>query len=97
MTISCSAYIEANDCSFEVGPKKSRPDHARTSPLNKVAEFKLKYRTKRALQSLMVIERSPSLVPLADRPVEELSREELMKLERRRRVSRPEQHQASEY
>lgn len=81
------AQVEANDYRYEVGPEKRKSNAYRTSALNKIAEFNLKYRTKRALQSLMIIERSPSPVPLAERPIEELTREELMELERTRRVS----------
>lgn len=40
-----------------------------------------------ALQSLLIIERSPTPVPVDERPLDELSREELQDLVRRQRVS----------
>lgn len=40
-----------------------------------------------ALQSLLIIPRSPTPIPLEDRDVETLTREELTELERRRHVS----------
>ncbi|KIV79490.1 hypothetical protein PV11_07050 [Exophiala sideris] len=49
------------------------------------ATFIFKYRTRRALQSLMIIERSPTPLPLEERPVEELTREEMAELLRRQR------------
>jgi hypothetical protein len=66
-----------------------------------LAKFVFLYRTQReskstltykayahsgALQAELIIERSPSPLPLEERPVEELTREELMELEGRRRV-----------
>ncbi|KAI1629870.1 hypothetical protein EDD37DRAFT_73633 [Exophiala viscosa] len=52
-----------------------------------LAKFIFKYRTRRALQSLMIIERSPTPLPLEERPVEELTREEMAELLRRQNSS----------
>ncbi|KIW66853.1 hypothetical protein PV04_06145 [Phialophora macrospora] len=53
-----------------------------------LATFKFKYRTRRALQSLLILDRSPTPVPLEDRPVEKLTREEALELLRRQREQR---------
>ncbi|KAJ9609585.1 hypothetical protein H2200_005912 [Cladophialophora chaetospira] len=45
-----------------------------------LAVIKFKYRTRRALQSLLILERSPTPVPLEERPIEELTREEMAEL-----------------
>jgi len=50
-----------------------------------LATFYFKYRTRRALQSLMILERSSTPVPLEDRPFEELTREEAVELLRRQK------------
>jgi hypothetical protein len=42
--------------------------------------------TTEALKSLLIIDRTPEPVPLEERPIEELSREEMQELLRRQRV-----------
>ncbi|OCT51331.1 hypothetical protein CLCR_08692 [Cladophialophora carrionii] len=53
-----------------------------------LATFTFKYRTRRALQSLLIVGRSPIPVALEDRPMEELTREEAVELLRRQREQR---------
>ncbi|KIV88792.1 hypothetical protein, variant [Exophiala mesophila] len=53
-----------------------------------IASFSFKYRTRRALQSLLIIEPDPVPVPLEERPIEELTREELLTLLQRQKVRR---------
>ncbi|KAK4951354.1 hypothetical protein LTR10_010327 [Elasticomyces elasticus] len=53
-----------------------------------LATFVFKYRSRAALQALHIIPRTPSPVPLEDRPVEELSMEDMRELLRRQRASR---------
>ncbi|KAK3072402.1 hypothetical protein LTR53_006895 [Teratosphaeriaceae sp. CCFEE 6253] len=52
-----------------------------------VANFVFKYRSRSALQTLHVIPRTPTPVPLEERPVDELSMEEMRELLRRQRAS----------
>ncbi|KAK3069673.1 hypothetical protein LTR53_011790 [Teratosphaeriaceae sp. CCFEE 6253] len=52
-----------------------------------VANFVFKYRSRSALQALHVIPRTPTPVPLEERPVDELSMEEMRELLRRQRAS----------
>ncbi|KAK2813107.1 hypothetical protein FQN50_000784 [Emmonsiellopsis sp. PD_5] len=53
---------------------------------NPIATFTFKYRSKKALQGLLIIPRTPSPVPLEDRPVEDLTVEEMrILIERQRR------------
>ncbi|KAH0364053.1 hypothetical protein KCU65_g6976, partial [Aureobasidium melanogenum] len=52
-----------------------------------VAVFEFRYRSKASLKQLMIIPRTPSPVPLEDRPEEELSREEMTELLRRYKAS----------
>ncbi|KAG9683845.1 hypothetical protein KCU95_g18025, partial [Aureobasidium melanogenum] len=47
------------------------------------AVFEFRYRSKASLKQLMIIPRTPSPIPLEDRPEEELSREEMTELLRR--------------
>ncbi|MCJ1287059.1 hypothetical protein MMC26_006407 [Xylographa opegraphella] len=51
--------------------------------------FEFRYRSRKALQIEGIIPRSPSPVPLEDRPVESLTREEAIELLARRTVSFP--------
>ncbi|KAI5239392.1 hypothetical protein E4T43_06741 [Aureobasidium subglaciale] len=55
------------------------------------ATFQFRYRSRRDLQILCLIPRSPSPVPLENRPEESLSREELLELLRRQKALREEQ------
>ncbi|THZ02245.1 hypothetical protein D6C95_03971 [Aureobasidium pullulans] len=55
------------------------------------AVFKFRYRSHRDLQNLCLIPRSPSPIPLEDRPEESLSREELIELLRRQKARQEEQ------
>ncbi|KER00547.1 hypothetical protein AUEXF2481DRAFT_142753 [Aureobasidium subglaciale EXF-2481] len=55
------------------------------------ATFQFRYRSRRVLQILCLIPRSPSPVPLEDRPEESLSREELLELLRRQKARQEEQ------
>ncbi|KAK5217890.1 hypothetical protein LTR99_003284 [Exophiala xenobiotica] len=57
----------------------------RTLDQQPLAKFIFKYRTRRALQSLLIIERSPTPLPIEERPIDDLSREELQNLVRRQR------------
>lgn len=51
-----------------------------------VAVFRFKYRSQKSLRELLVIPRTPSPVPLEERPIEELSIEELRELTRRQKA-----------
>ncbi|KPI42561.1 uncharacterized protein AB675_9590 [Cyphellophora attinorum] len=67
-----------------VGPRtqdRRRLDH------HPFATFDFLYRTRRALQALLIIERSPTPVPLEERDPETLTRQELLQLERQRRAA----------
>ncbi|KAI5269935.1 hypothetical protein E4T47_06590 [Aureobasidium subglaciale] len=55
------------------------------------ATFQFRYRSRRDLQTLCLIPRSPSPVPLENRPEESLSREELLELLRRQKALQEEQ------
>ncbi|KAG9517388.1 hypothetical protein KCV07_g6166, partial [Aureobasidium melanogenum] len=55
---------------------------------NAFAEFQFRYRSRRDLQTLYLVPRSPSPVPLEDRPEETLNREELLELLRRQKARR---------
>ncbi|KAK5465123.1 hypothetical protein LTS15_001686 [Exophiala xenobiotica] len=66
-------------------PKDMGSVRTRALDQQPLATFIFKYRTRRALQSLLVIERSPSPLPIDERPVDELSREQLQDLVRRQR------------
>ncbi|KAF2127324.1 hypothetical protein P153DRAFT_433116 [Dothidotthia symphoricarpi CBS 119687] len=50
-----------------------------------IATYKFKYRSKHALQSLLIMPRSPSPVPLEERDVDTLNAEEMRELLRRQR------------
>ncbi|MCJ1244363.1 hypothetical protein MMC30_001561 [Trapelia coarctata] len=50
------------------------------------ASFSFKYRSRKALQAELIIPRTPSPIPLEDRPQETLNREELLELLNRRPV-----------
>ncbi|KAK5688776.1 hypothetical protein LTS10_000754 [Elasticomyces elasticus] len=52
-----------------------------------IATFIFKYRSRGALQALHVIPRTPSPVPLEERPVEELSMEDMRELVRRQKAA----------
>ncbi|ETN45995.1 uncharacterized protein HMPREF1541_00178 [Cyphellophora europaea CBS 101466] len=68
---------------------RTRPSITHTEPVDMwpFAKFIFKYRTKRALQALLLRDRTPSPVPLEERAPEDLTREELIELERRRRAN----------
>lgn len=51
-----------------------------------VAVFRFKYRSQKSLKELLVIPRTPSSAPLEERPIEELSIEELRELTRRQKA-----------
>ncbi|KAH0364052.1 hypothetical protein KCU65_g6977, partial [Aureobasidium melanogenum] len=53
---------------------------------NAFAEFQFRYRSRKDLQTLYLVPRSPSPVPLEDRPEETLNREELLELLRRQKT-----------
>ncbi|ETN45997.1 uncharacterized protein HMPREF1541_00180 [Cyphellophora europaea CBS 101466] len=74
---------------YKVVPAERRHRAAHTEKVEDepFATFIFKYLTRRGLQSLLIIDRSPTPIPLEDRPIEELTREELMELERRRRAN----------
>jgi hypothetical protein len=74
---------------FSVVPRMGSGLRHHCKPLDKqpLATFKFKYRTRRALQSLMILERSPSPVSLEDRDEDTLTREEALELLRRERLS----------
>ncbi|KAH0006758.1 hypothetical protein KCU78_g12140, partial [Aureobasidium melanogenum] len=55
------------------------------------AVFNFRYRSRRDLQTLYLIPRSPSPIPLEDRPEESLNREELLELLRRQKARQEEQ------
>ncbi|KAG9525870.1 hypothetical protein KCU93_g5714, partial [Aureobasidium melanogenum] len=57
------------------------------------AVFSFRYRSRRDLQALCLIPRSPSPIPLEDRPEESLNREELLELLRRQKARQEEQIQ----
>ncbi|KAK3622242.1 hypothetical protein LTR56_022290 [Elasticomyces elasticus] len=72
-----------------VGPATPFQDTA-SRPVRKgspIATFVFKYRSRAALQALHIIPRTPSPVPLEDRPVEELSIEEMRELVRRQKAT----------
>ncbi|KAA6410322.1 MAG: hypothetical protein FRX48_05743 [Lasallia pustulata] len=48
--------------------------------------FNFKYRSRKSLQGMLVIPRTPSPVPLEQRPIDELTREEALELLRRRSI-----------
>lgn len=50
------------------------------------AIFTFRYRSKKALQAEYIVPKSPTPVPLEDRPIEELTPDELRELVRRQRV-----------
>ncbi|KAH0194118.1 hypothetical protein KCU99_g5987, partial [Aureobasidium melanogenum] len=58
-----------------------------------IAVFDFRYRSRRDLQTLYLIPRSPSPIPLEDRPEESLNREELLELLRRQKARQEEQIQ----
>ncbi|KAK6007689.1 hypothetical protein QM012_004503 [Aureobasidium pullulans] len=55
------------------------------------AAFNFRYRSRKDLQTLYLIPRSPSPIPLEDRPEEDLNREELLELLRRQKARQEEQ------
>ncbi|KAK4891979.1 hypothetical protein LTR27_009506 [Elasticomyces elasticus] len=64
--------------------------HPPSRPIRKgptLATFIFKYRSRAALHALHIIPRTPSPVPLENRPVEELSMEEMRELVRRQKAT----------
>lgn len=52
-----------------------------------MALYSFRYRSKEALQSMYLIPRTPEPIPLEDRPIEDLTAEEMRELLRRQKVS----------